>query len=424
MKKIISRILLLFTFSSAAYLLPAQETDLNHHCGTVLYNMDLQNNSPETKLNRELIQRKISEYLAKNADSRYSTREILSIPVVVHVVWNTEEQNIPDDQVWSQIFILNEDYRRNNPDTIHTPLMFRPFAADCGIEFCLAQRAPFDTAAASGIVRVFTETPEFWLDNKMKNPYEGGSRAWDARHYLNIWVCNLGGNYLGYAQYPGGPDSTDGIVVDYKCFGCVGNLHPHYNKGRTATHEIGHWLDLYHIWGDDFGSCDGSDYIDDTPNAADANYYCPSHPRTSNCNSAGEMFMNYMDYVDDICFNLFTYGQRDRMIAAINVARPELLVSDGCVPYDAIAEISHNIHLDIFPNPAHDVFTLAFVLPLPATAVVTLTNVLGKEVYRLKTKKQTDFQVPVDISGQGAGIYFLKVQAGKYTAAAKLIVHQ
>src|SRR5207253_634101 len=120
------------------------------------------------------------------------------------------------------------------------------------------------------------------------------------------------------AQFPGGPASTDGVVVLYSSVGSIASpgTELHYNLGRSATHEIGHWLNLFHIWGDDNGSCNGSDQVSDTPNQGNNNFGCPSFPHTDNCASGnGVMFMNYMDYTDDDCMNMFTAGQKDRMQA-------------------------------------------------------------------------------------------------------------
>ncbi|NLU40545.1 MAG: hypothetical protein GXX78_16830 [Bacteroidales bacterium] len=128
-----------------------------------------------------------------------------------------------------------------------------------------------------------------------------------------MWVCNLSGGLLGYAQFPGGESSTDGVVITFDSFGRTGTLNPPFDEGRTATHEIGHWLNLNHIWGDDGTSCFGTDNVGDTPNQAGPNYGCPSHPHLS-C-SSNDMFMNYMDYTDDGCMNIFTQGQKTRMHA-------------------------------------------------------------------------------------------------------------
>ena len=147
---------------------------------------------------------------------------------------------------------------------------------------------------------------------------------------MNIWVCDLSSGLLGYAQFPGGPASSDGIVCDYAYFGNIGTATAPFNLGRTATHEVGHYLNLRHIWGD--SNC-GNDFCNDTPEHNGSNYGCPNYPSTSSCSgngAYGDMFMNYMDYTDDGCMNMFTQDQKTRMIAAINTYRTGLLTSNAC----------------------------------------------------------------------------------------------
>ncbi|RYF77048.1 MAG: zinc metalloprotease, partial [Cytophagaceae bacterium] len=141
----------------------------------------------------------------------------------------------------------------------------------------------------------------------------------DPAHNLNIWICNIGGGILGYAQFPGGSAATDGVVIGPQYFGNTGYVAAPYDKGRTATHEIGHWLNLRHIWGD--ASC-GNDLVADTPTQQTANYGCPSFPHVTCGNGAnGDMYMNYMDYTNDPCMYMFTNGQTTRSRA--------LFASDG-----------------------------------------------------------------------------------------------
>ncbi|MCB0535749.1 MAG: zinc metalloprotease, partial [Saprospiraceae bacterium] len=188
--------------------------------------------------------------------------------------------------------------------------------------------------ATNGIVRKSTTVNGFSTNDNVKFNSSGGSNIWDRNKYLNIWVCNLSGGLLGYAQFPGGPASTDGVVCDYAYFGTI-NSTPPFHLGRTATHEVGHWLNCYHIWGDDGSSCSGSDLVSDTPNQADENYGCPSFPTISCSNGPnGDMFMNYMDYTDDACMNVFTTGQKSRMQSLFSPggARNALLSSPGCEP--------------------------------------------------------------------------------------------
>jgi hypothetical protein len=258
-------------------------------------------------------------------------RLLVTIPVVVHVVYFNQTQNISDAQILSQIDVLNDDFRRFNADAGNTPGVWQDIAADCEINFCMAQQDP-NGNATSGIVRKSTTVNGFSTNDNVKFNSSGGSNIWDRNKYLNIWVCNLSGGLLGYAQFPGGPASTDGVVCDYAYFGTI-NATPPFDKGRTATHEVGHWLNCYHIWGDDGTSCNGTDQVGDTPNQADEHYQCPSFPQVS-CNNGpnGDMFMNYMDYTDDACMNLFTEGQKSRMQSLFSSggARVGLTTSNGC----------------------------------------------------------------------------------------------
>jgi len=258
-------------------------------------------------------------------------KAVINIPVVVHIVYKTTAENISDAQIQSQITILNQDFRKLNADASKIPSAFTGVAADCEINFCLASYTPTG-AATTGIVRKQTTVSSFVDDDKVKYTAQGGSDAWDTKKYLNLWVCNLGGGLLGYAQFPGGPAATDGVVMGHTCFGNTGTAQAPYNKGRTATHEIGHWLNLRHIWGD--ANC-GSDLVSDTPTQQTSNYGCPTHPyNVGGCsgNTTGEMFMNYMDYVDDACMYMFSAGQKSRMQALFvsGGSRVGLTTSTGC----------------------------------------------------------------------------------------------
>ncbi len=263
---------------------------------------------------------------------------VITIPVVVHVVYNGSAQNLSDLQVQSQIAVLNEDYRRTNLDAANTPNVFQGVAADCMIEFCLASRDP-NGAPTNGIDRVST-THGMWVDDDVKDASQGGADPWPHTSYLNIWVCDLDWGLLGYAYPPGVPGSIDGVVIGYHYFGSsdygvFSSLNdPAYDLGRTTTHEVGHWLNLEHIWGD--ASC-GNDNVADTPEQEGSHFGCPTHPYHVNLCGAGsspngEMFMNYMDYTDDYCMNMYSTGQKTRMTNAINNSRSSLLTSLGCTP--------------------------------------------------------------------------------------------
>ncbi len=258
----------------------------------------------------------------------YQNKAVITIPVVVHVVYNTSTQNISDAQIQSQLNVLNQDFRKLNSDLNLVPSTFSSLVADAEINFCLANRDP-NGNATTGIVRVQTSQTSFSTNDGMKYASSGGSNAWPTNQYLNIWVCNMSGGILGYAQFPGGAAATDGVVIGYTCFGTTGTAQAPFNRGRTGTHEVGHWLNLRHIWGD--ATC-GNDLVSDTPVHNTSNYGCPSHPRSNSCGTSAEMFMNYMDYVDDACMQMFSNGQKARMQALFvsGGARASLASSPGC----------------------------------------------------------------------------------------------
>lgn len=263
----------------------------------------------------------------------YTDGQVITIPVVVHVVWNQPVQNISFAQIQSQIDVLNEDFRRRNADTTNTPIPFRTVAADSEIEFKLAVRDPSGNPTL-GITRTQTSVTSFPVGSQIKFTSQGGKDAWPSSSYMNVWTAPaINNNVLGFATFPGGNPTIDGIVVGYNYFGREGVLSAPFNKGRTATHEVGHWLSLYHIWGDTF--C-GNDLVNDTPTQQTENYGCPGFPhRPNSCgqtNPDGDMFMNYMDYTDDACMNIYTLGQKNRMIATLNGPRVSILSSQGLTP--------------------------------------------------------------------------------------------
>jgi len=242
------------------------------------------------------------------------------IPVVVHVIHRDGQENISDQQIESQIDVLNRDFRKTNPDVASVPAPFRPLAADSMVEFALASRDP-NGQNTNGITRTRTTVASFSADNAMKFTTQGGHDAWDAARYLNMWVCPeiLDGprQLLGYAQFPGGLPATDGVAIIHNAFGTTGTASAPFNLGRTATHEVGHWLDLFHIWGDS-PDCVTDDQVVDTPIQESQNFGTPAFPHVSCSNGPdGDMFMNYMDYVDDVAMFMFTTGQVARMQATL-----------------------------------------------------------------------------------------------------------
>ncbi len=284
------------------------------------------------------MQQSIQQQQRSRGFFRFGPEELLTIPTVVHVIYASPIENISDAQVLSQIQVLNQDYRRQNPDQVATPREYRNIAVDTGIEFCLANLDP-QGRPTNGIHRVsFGGAPftERYLNEVIKP-----ATSWDPNRYFNIWVCHLADNVLGFAQFPvssglsGVPSqrssaATDGVVIHYSVFGTTGTVSPPFNRGRTATHEVGHWLGLRHVWGD--GPCGVDDFCGDTPETAGPHYGCP--PGSMGCQNVNAMIQNYMDYSDDGCMNLFTQDQKTRMRLVLQNSprRGSLLTSRVCVP--------------------------------------------------------------------------------------------
>ncbi len=253
------------------------------------------------------------------------------IPVVVHLVHRTDAENLSDAQVASQVEVLNEDFAAANDDLKDVPAAFADVVGNPGLRFALATTDP-SGAPTTGITRRRTSAA-FGVDDRVKAAASGGTGPWDTARYLNIWVCRIEGGVLGYAQFPGGPPATDGVVVTTTAFGRGGSAQAPFDLGRTTTHEIGHYLNLSHIWGEArVPTCTDSDSVDDTPNQWGPNFTRPTFPSAS-CGNApdGDMFMNYMDYVDDDTMVMFTDQQVARMHAALEFSRPEL-GRDGAAP--------------------------------------------------------------------------------------------
>ena len=239
--------------------------------------------------------------------------KLVTVDVVVNVVYRTEAQNVKDAQVKGQLDVLNRDFAATNPDRTKVPAAWKGLATDSRLRFKLAK-----------ITRTETTRASFDTDDSVKRAASGGIAPFEPAGHLNLWVCALAGGILGYAQFPGGPAATDGVVVDYRAFGTSGTAEAPFDLGRTATHEVGHYFNLRHIWADT-EDCSGSDFVPDTPNAAGPNYGTPSYPSVSCGNGPhGDMFMNYMDYVDDAAMVLFTAQQVARMRAALEGARAGL----------------------------------------------------------------------------------------------------
>jgi len=348
---------------------------------------------------------------------------LITIPVVVHIVYNTSSQNISDAQVLSQLDVLNADYGKHNADTSAIPSYYTALAANSGFRFVLAG-VDTDGHATTGIVHRYTSSTSFSLNDNVKYSSMGGDDAWDRDRYLNIWVCNLTGNVLGYSSVVGGLKEADGVVVRYTAFGTKGTATFPYNRGRTATHEIGHWLNLIHVWGD--ADC-GDDEVADTPPQSAATYGNPSGIVISCGNTPyGNLYMDYMDFTDDIGMHLFTYGQRDRMrtlFADGGFRQPLLTSAAGTVSTGGagggvtVPGTGGGVIVDLHPNPARSTLSVNLQGKAKVGGLLDIYNQVGIKVMSVRV---TELSFQLNVSGLSGGLYFMRVEGGGSSRFVKL----
>lgn len=346
---------------------------------------------------------------AENRNTNVSSKVftgVVKIPVVVHNLYHKPEEKITDAQVMSQIEALNTYFRKRNADTAGIPAYFRSLAADCEIEFQLAI-SDSRKRSTSGIIRKYTPITSWSADDKMKFSTEMGDDAWDSKSYLNIWVCNMD-KYAGYAAMPGTAAAKDGIVVSYKSFGV--NPSSVYGMGKTAVHEVAHWLGLKHIWGDAY--C-GDDGVDDTPKQASYTTGCPTTIRVT-CGNApyGDMYMNFMDITNDQCLKMFTNGQKDKMRSLFEPGgiRESLINSKG-FDMPLLSEIllptedPKWLEPKLYPNPATNEIKLDLAYDIRWIGEkIFVTNMTGQSIVNLLVTAKNQV---IDVSRLQPGIYFL-----------------
>jgi len=345
---------------------------------------------------------------------------VIRIPVVFHIVYHYNDENISEERIRKQIEVLNRDFGKMNADTTNIPVYFQSLAADTKIEFVLATSDPAGRAT-NGIVRHYSPVTRWEMDDKVKFSAETGADAWDAGSYLNIWTCNLQ-DLLGYSSFPGTPAEQDGVVLNYRIVGEAGLSQ--YNKGRTAVHEVGHWLNLHHIWGD--ADC-GDDGVSDTPTQRSYTAGCPSGKRITCGNDPnGDMYMNYMDFTNDACVYMFTLGQKKRMRSLFEPggARYSIVHSRGLdTPVSQEIPLPESgpqwLHVNVYPNPAHNSVRVNFEYDIRWLGQeLTVLDVAGKVMIRHKVTAAVD---EIQLDALKPGIYFIRGQKGNEKILQKII---
>ena len=323
------------------FLIGIPSISAQNWCGTMAHQQSLLQNQPEKAARLQERMEQFNSLQKENSAKGIKNNEHYIIPVVFHIIHEGGAENISLTQIEDQMRILNEDFARLNPDTTNTPAIFAQNAGDTNIEFRLAKIDP-NGDCTQGVTRTYSSLTVGARDN-VKELIQ-----WDPTRYMNVWVVKTieqfdpdGGIVLGFAQFPNqlfSDPETDGIVIRHDYCGSIETASS--NRGRTLTHEAGHWLNLRHIWGDE--DC-GNDNIDDTPTGQEPNYgictgnfpynvgVCSSSPGQTITQSSGEMFMNYMDYSDDFCMNMFSLGQGERMRSAINTYRNYLTTNSNLI---------------------------------------------------------------------------------------------
>ncbi len=385
-------------FSCCLYILACHQSlrAQNPHCGYqfIMEKRDSLTFPPMSQVNFQ-----INKFI-KESGNHFNYRSNSVIPVVVHIVWRSAEENISDERVISQIEAMNKDFNSENEDLKDAPDEFRRFVAHDGIQFCLAAEDP-QGLPVSGIIRRKTEIASIGIKDELYSTSMSGSDAWDPYRYFNIWVANTGELLTGYGTLPNqvSPEK-DGIVVHPKYFGK--NQSRRFNLGRVAVHETGHFFGLYHTWGDD-EDCSTDDGIEDTPLQLHAYTGCPAYPQFS-CESSN-MFMNFMDYVDDDCMVMFTQGQMDRMLATLELFRSGLIESEiSCVQFPMQEP---DLLFLVYPNPSDGDITINFMGMIGEVGTIEIYNSIGQRIYQEKTVLHN--QMKIALPEMFSGIYWVKI---------------
>lgn len=388
-----------------------------HKCGLHLQTERLSDKNPDYDIEIEEYARQI----ANMSENTSRTADILTVPVVVHIIHSGQTegsgQNISDNRVRSQIEALNRDYRKMNSDVNQVPGEFASLAADTEIEFKLVDKDP-QGQFTKGIVRhQYNNINNIDYIEDVIKPFN----KWNPDKYLNIWVLKIpqqgviGYSYLPSASMVG--SNIDGVVIDYEKFGQISNT----NNGRTCTHEVGHYLGLMHPWGNDSSNpnCTSDDNINDTPKSDGPYFGCPSHPKFS-CTSS-DMFMNYMDYVDDHCMHMFTNGQKNVLRSILLNQRSSLLDNGTITSNEEVSFLTNTINC--YPNPAINGLTIDVEhTNTQKYTNIKLLNAVGQVLSIWDFNNQKSISTFIDVSNFSNGIYFIQVESDGIIQTEKVII--
>lgn len=348
--------------------------------------------------------------------------ETITIPVVFHVLYHTPRENVDKTILDRLIAALNRDFNKRNSDSSNTPSVFKPYAASMGFEFKLATMDP-QGRGTTGIVKKYTPALYWMSDDKMKFSVSYGDDAWDSKSYLNIWICNMK-DVMGYSTFPGMDPLKDGVVLSVEDILKARGTTPKINDLRTVVHEVGHWVNLYHIWGESY--C-GDDKVDDTPKQGSYTPGCPSGTRVTCSNGpTGDMYMNFMDFTDDVCMNMFTNGQRKRARTIFEAGGPRnsILYSKGLntsmIESAALPDFYPKwLYVQVYPNPAANSIKVYFeyderwigkkVEILDMSGRVVFNKIIGS---RIET---------IDVNRLTAGVYFIRAEKDGERVHAKFV---
>ena len=389
-----NKIYLTILFVLVQNLIFAQTT--KRTCGTMDLLAEMQQKDSTLQIKIDDFNIRIAQRIQSKATNKTAEdNSLFLIPVVVHVIHNGENigegMNISDEQIFSQIESLNKDFRLLNEDSLDENHPFWGYTADCKIEFCLAKQDEYGNPT-NGITRVYGEVND-WTRDEI-DEYVKPQTIWNPNKYLNIWTLAFGGD--------------DSNVL-----------------GRTTTHEIGHYFDLFHIWGDD--DC-GDDEVADTEASEKANDGCPEFPHNaySSCGSGenGEMYMNYMDYSHDECLNMFTFGQKERMRTAIQQERIGLLLSDGCDIPSSVSYIEPRKEVKVFPTPSND--NVFIEMPnFEEIQTFRLYSITGADLTTLITSKQVSpHGLSLQLTDIASGYYIFEVSTSNQLFRGNIIVNR